>query len=118
MCCIFLRAEGVEGLLHMKDRFNQAVEVLELNTRAELFNNFEQVLSDMAFNHWMNRVTNLTNAQRMPARFDTNKFSSFLRKFTTNRGQDYMLEYLNSLEVQKPHDVECNAHAERISALV
>ena len=29
-----------------------------------------------------------------------------------------MVEYLNSQEVQKPHNVECDDHAARIQALV
>jgi hypothetical protein len=45
---IFTGTEGVEGLLHTKERFDQIAGFMHYTTGAELFDNWEQCLSDTA----------------------------------------------------------------------
>ena len=41
-CIVFTGAEGVEGLLQVKERFDAISETLDFNTGEELFNNFDR----------------------------------------------------------------------------
>jgi hypothetical protein len=45
-CPLYSRTEGVEGLLHVKERFYQIGSRPQFATGAEVFENFEQVLSE------------------------------------------------------------------------
>ena len=117
VCYVFSGSEGVEGLLHTKDLFDQVCTALQFTEGRELFNSFEQIVSDTAADRWANLVTAIPEADRDAPRFET-EWRNFLRLYTTSKGRDYMVEYLNSAEVQKPHDTECNDHAERMKALI
>ena len=116
-CLVFSGTEGAEGLLYVKDRFDLACEPLEFDTGPELFDGFQQVLSETALDRWMNHTTAIPENQRTIARFNA-EYARLLRKYTTELGRDHMIEYLNSGEVLKPHDEDCQTHAERMAVLV
>ena len=48
-CLVFTGAEGVEGLLQVKERFDAICETLDFNTGDELFSNFAEVLQASGF---------------------------------------------------------------------
>ena len=77
VCCIFSGVEGVEGLFHTKDRFNLVVKALQFTQGDELFDNFEQVLLDTVLDRWLNRVSQLTAAQRTVNWFNA-EYANFL----------------------------------------
>ena len=114
---IFSGSEGVEGLLFVKERFDQTCTALEFSTGEELFDNFEQVISDTAEARWNNNVAEIPDDDRTADRFDE-EFAAYLQRYTTNRGRDYMKAYLNSKDVTKDHDAECDDHAERLLTLI
>jgi hypothetical protein len=117
-CPIFTGTEGVEGLLHStKERFDQITNFMHYTTGAELFDNWEQCLSDTAENRWNNLVTAIVDADRSSARFETD-LVNFTRRYATNRARDYMREYLMSTKCNKPHDVECAEHAECLATMI
>ena len=116
-CLVFSGSEGVEGLIQTKTRFNNVAHALQLEDGPELFDNFEQVLSDNAETRWQNLVADIADADRTDVRYE-DEYKNLLDSYATNRGRDYMRDYLLSSEVRKPHDADCAEHKERLTTLI
>ena len=116
-CLVFTGDEGVEGLIQTKTRFNSVAHALQLEEGPELFDNFEQVLSDNAETRWQNLVADIADDDRTDVRFE-DEYQNLLDSYATNRGRDYMRDYLTSAAVWKPHDMECAEHKERLTTLI
>ena len=116
-CLVFTGEEGVEGLIQTKTRFNNVAHALQLEEGHELFDNFEQVLSDNAETRWQNLVAEIADEDRTDVRFE-DEYQNLLDSYATNRGRDYMRDYLQSTEVKKPYDADCAEHKERLTTLV
>ena len=116
-CLVFSGEQGAEGLLQTKERFDKVCEQLRFDTGEELFDNFSQVLSDNAEASWSNLVDNINENDQTVARF-TQEYTTLLERYATNRGRDFMKDYLLSGEVQKKHDTDCREHAERIQTMI
>ena len=69
-CDVFTGAEGVEGLLYVKDRFDNVIENLQMTDGQQLFYNFERILADTALDKWMNLTSGIVAADRTEARFN------------------------------------------------
>ena len=64
-CLVFSGNEGVEGLLQMKERFDNICHALQFDTGEELFSNFEQTLTDNAEACWQNLVADIPDAKKV-----------------------------------------------------
>ena len=115
-CLVFTGAEGVEGLLQVKERFDAICATLDFNTGDELFTNFAEVLQDSGASRWQNLISDIEVIDRDDVRFNQ-EYGNLLDRYATNRGRDIMKDYLRSDEVKKRHDVECSAHSERMLTL-
>ena len=115
-CIVFSGAEGTEGLLQMKERFDTICEVMQWDDGDELFTNFPKVLSENAEESWRNLTDGIAIADRTPIRFEA-EYANLLEKYATNRGCDFMKDYLYSEEVKKKHDTECQEHCDRMETL-
>jgi hypothetical protein len=62
-------------------------------------------------------VTTIVEADRSLAHFEA-EFVNFTRRYATTRASDYMREYLMPTKCNKPHDVECAEHAERLATMI
>eukprot|EP00957_Ditylum_brightwellii_P111601 8512270-Ditylum_brightwellii.AAC.1 len=51
-CPVFIGAEGIEGFLYVDEHFRSVAHQLEFTTGAELFDNFEEILTDSAEEKW------------------------------------------------------------------
>eukprot|EP00957_Ditylum_brightwellii_P102873 7839766-Ditylum_brightwellii.AAC.1 len=51
-CPVFTGAEGIEGLLYVEEHFRSVERQLEFTTGAELFDKFEEILTDSAEEKW------------------------------------------------------------------
>ena len=56
---IFTGKYHAEGLLCVEDKFRKACDKLQFNTGAELFDNWEEVIADMAEGKWENIVQSM-----------------------------------------------------------
>ena len=63
-CLVFSGNEGLEGLLQMKERFDNICHAFQFDTGEELFSNFEQTLTDNAEACWQNLVADIPDARR------------------------------------------------------
>jgi hypothetical protein len=66
---VFKETEETEGLLFVKELFDRAARHLEQNTGDQLFDNFEQALSDLAEQHWENIVDGIRAAAHILVQF-------------------------------------------------
>ena len=86
---MFTGAEGVEGLLQVKERFDAISETLNFNTGEELFNNFEEVLQDSGASRWQNLITDIAAVDRDVICFN-GEYGNLLERYSTNRGRDIL----------------------------
>ena len=112
---IFSGKHGVEGLLHVVDRFQRAARKLAFDAE-DNWDNFEEVLDDTAEKRWTNLTGNLTDAQKTAARFiqEVNRFVMGYAGGTTAR--DDLHKYLRT-SVRKPKNVSPQEHADRVETL-
>jgi hypothetical protein len=114
-CPMFTGAEGIEGLLYVEERFRGIARQLNFDTGAELFNNFEEVITDTAEDKWDGIVSGIQPGDRDPARFDQ-AMGEFYMKYCNNQARDTMLEYLRGLRC--PTKVQPRDHSDRVELLV
>ena len=116
-CPIFTGAEGVEGLLYVKERFDNSCGILTFDTGVEKFDNFARLLTNNAEQHWTNLTMGIVAGNRSLARFDM-EFRRFTLRYSTNHARDHMMQYLRTEAVRKPHNVEVPHHIERLSTMI
>ena len=75
-----------------------ATRWLQFNTGDELFNNFEEVLTDSGANRWQNLIVSVAAVDRDDIRFNQ-EYGNLLDRYATNQGRDIMKDYLRSDEV-------------------
>eukprot|EP00957_Ditylum_brightwellii_P207517 15353354-Ditylum_brightwellii.AAC.1 len=114
-CLVFTGAEGIEGLLYAEERFRSAARQLDFTTGPELFDNFEEVLTDSAEEKWDTIVSNINAATREVDHFD-NAIKEFYLKYCGAQAKDTMFQYLNL--VRCPTKVQPRDHSNCIEMLV
>jgi hypothetical protein len=111
-------SEEIEGLLFAKERFDRVCRRLEFTTGHELFDNFEQILSDSAEQYWENIVDAIGNVARTVARFDQ-CYKALVLRYSHEHARDHMVDYLvGSTEVLKSHDTGARHYVERVQTLI
>ena len=104
--------------MRSKERFDVACTYLQFQQGAQKFDTFSQCIAATAEVCWNGVLNDVPiNVPRDNHLFDE-CFREYLQRYMTERGCDYMVEYLTSLDVKKPHDIKCDIHAERIRTLV
>ena len=68
-CPTFNEKQGMEALFYVEERFHQKAVQLGWTTGQELFQGFEQVLSDTALVQWKARVSKLNESDKKTSRF-------------------------------------------------
>jgi hypothetical protein len=94
---------------------------LEFTTGDELFDNFEQILSDSAEKYWENIGSTIGNVARTSygGSFWSMLWCISTTSFACEHARDHMVDYLGSAEVLKSHDTGARHHyAERIQTLI
>ena len=56
-CPIFSGKEGIEGLLYVEEKFLEIARHLNYDTGVELYDRFEEVLTDTTEEHWKTLLT-------------------------------------------------------------
>eukprot|EP00957_Ditylum_brightwellii_P083657 6358831-Ditylum_brightwellii.AAC.1 len=94
-CLIFTGAEGIKGL--------------NVDTGAELFNNFEDVVTDTAGDKLDGIVNGIMPGDRDPTRFDQ-AMKDFYLKYCNNQASDNMFKYIRGL--RHPTKVQPRDHSD------
>ena len=68
-CPIFSGEYGIEALLFVEDRFNSICRQLQFTDGSELFDNFEESVSNKAESKWEVLTRNIPANLRTPQRF-------------------------------------------------
>jgi hypothetical protein len=97
--------------------FDRVCLRLEFTTGDELFDNFEQILSDSAEQYWENSVDAMGNVARTVARFDQ-CYGVLVLRYLHEHARDHMVDYSGSAEVLKSHDTGARHHGERFQTLI
>eukprot|EP00957_Ditylum_brightwellii_P019401 1463699-Ditylum_brightwellii.AAC.1 len=114
-CPIFTGEEGIERLLYVEERFRKIAKQLEFTTGPELFNNFEEVLTDNAEEKWENVVSNIAEADCDEACFNE-AMEAYYLKYCDEDSKDTLFDYLQAF--RQPKKVTPQDHSERVGTLV
>ena len=114
-CPIFSGEHGIEALLYVEDRFNSICRQLEFTTGEELFDAFEEIVSNQAEQRWETLTGQLTAQQKTNARF-RQEMDNFYLSYCDDDARDTMFDYLRSFT--KPFSTAAGAHADRMEILV
>ena len=114
-CPVFSGEYGIEALLFVEDRFNSICHQLEFTDGAELFDNFEELVSNKAESKWEVLTRNIPANLRTPQRF-RQAMDDFYLSYCDNDARDTLLKYLQSFK--KPYKVPAGEHSDRMETLV
>ena len=106
---------GMEGLLHVEDKFRKACNKLSYDTGRELFNGFEEVLADTAEDKWDNLVSGIPNNMRTVDRFNL-EVQNFYLRYCDGEARNVMFKYLR--QITKPMSQEVSDHSDHMEVLV
>ena len=106
---------GIEGLLYVEEAFRSTARQLDFDTGAELFDNFEEVLTDTAIDKWENIVSAIPQNQRTVARFNQS-IEAFYRRYVDARARDVMISYIKT--IKKPVQATVMDHSDRMETLM
>eukprot|EP00957_Ditylum_brightwellii_P184383 14043997-Ditylum_brightwellii.AAC.1 len=95
-CQRFSGKEGIEGLLFVEDRFWSVTTQLNFNQGTEFFNNWLEVLVDIAEDKWIIQVRRIAVVDCMIARFDL-EMKKFYRKYCDAEVNDTVFGCLATL---------------------
>jgi hypothetical protein len=117
-CLIFTGNEGLEGFVHVYQRFNNACSVFEVNDVFEKIELFEKILEDDALLHW--------NMQIRPDFEDhvtEEAFKNAIKKMKIafgggEKARDHIIEYMKSDSCRKPKKATVRDHSRRMQALM
>jgi hypothetical protein len=117
-CLIFTGNEGLEGFVHVYQRFNNACSVFEINDTFEKVELFEKILEDDALLYWNMQIR---------SDFDNDVteeiFESAVRKMKIafgggEKARDHIIEYMKSDSCRKPKKSTVRDHSRRMQALM
>ena len=114
-CPIFTGKEGIEGLLYVAQRYDKAARTIGWTTGSELYDNFEEVLTDTAEDHWENILTDVAEADKTPANFKDVALPAFYRHYCDDDARDIMITYLRALK--RPVGEDPDEFANRMQTL-
>jgi hypothetical protein len=114
-CPRFSGEHGIESLLYIEESFRNIARQLLFDTGIELFDNFEEILTDSAEEKWENLVAGIGVAARTPARLDI-EMTNFYLHYVDNEARDTMFKYLPTC--CKPRDIEPRTHVDRMETLM
>eukprot|EP00957_Ditylum_brightwellii_P124835 9515658-Ditylum_brightwellii.AAC.1 len=114
-CPIFTGTGGIKGLLYVKERFREIAWQLKFDTGPELFNNFEEAITNTADDKWDGIIGGILPENRDPTKFDES-IEKFYLKYCDKQSRDIMLKYLRGLrQVTK---MQSRDHSDRVELLV
>jgi hypothetical protein len=114
-CPTFLGEFGIESLLYVEERFRNFARQLLFDTGPELFDNFEEILTDSAEEKWENLVSGIGAAARTVPRFNAEMQNLYLR-YVDTEARDTMIKYLPTC--RKPRDAEPRTHVDSMETLM
>ena len=114
-CPIFTGKEGIEGLLYVAGRYDKAAKTIGWTTGSELYDNFEEVLTDTAEDHWENILTDVLDADKTPENFKDVALPAFYRHYCDDDARDTMITYLRALK--RPVGEDPDEFANRMQTL-
>lgn len=113
---VFSAKYDMVGLYHMIDKYKTAAVKLG-PTVAKRWNEFEEVLDDMAEQKWDNWITNIPNAQKTQEKFDC-ALSDFVVGYAGHpEPHDVLKEYIKLDKCCKPRSVDPDTHSSWIKTL-
>ena len=113
-CPAFDGDNEIEGLLYTEERYRKVAKVLQFNTGVELYDNFEELLTDSAEEHWTQITRNTPDAARTVDSFNQH-MESFYTKYVDDKARNIMFKYLPMLK--KPRNAEPAEHVKRMQTL-
>eukprot|EP00957_Ditylum_brightwellii_P051843 3931665-Ditylum_brightwellii.AAC.1 len=114
-CLIFTDTEGIKGLLYIEERFRGIAWQLTFDTGPELFNNFEEVITNTIEDKWDEITGGILPYNRDPTKFDES-IKKFYLKYYDKQARDTMLEYLRGL--RPPTKVQPRDYSNIVELLV
>uniref|UniRef100_A0A6V2AN04 Uncharacterized protein n=1 Tax=Ditylum brightwellii TaxID=49249 RepID=A0A6V2AN04_9STRA len=94
---MFSGKEGIEGLMYVEECFRSIAHQLDYTTGMELFNNFEEILTDTTEEKWENLMSGIVDADKTDMRFNT-EIALFYQTYCDNEARDIMFDYLKTLK--------------------
>ena len=111
---VFQENTGVEALLCVEERFRAIARQLSFTDGLELFDNFEEVLTDSAEEKWLNLTVGVADIDRTPARFNE-AMEAFCQRYVDAFARDAMIKYLPTIEKEVSCDIR--THVDRMETL-
>jgi len=113
---VFMATHGVEGLLHVIDKFNKTATRVAFQP-GDLWDQFEEVLDTVSANKWNNQVQGIANNARTRNQFNT-KLANFVHQHTgAVDPRDILIKHVKGDECHKPRKVDVQQHASRMETL-
>ena len=113
-CPCYSGEHGVESLLYVEERFRTIARQLSFTDGGELFDNFEEVLTDSAEEKWLNLTVGVAEVNRTPARFDQ-AMEACCQRHVDEFARDSMIKYLPT--IKKPFSADTRTHVDRMETL-
>jgi hypothetical protein len=117
-CLIFTGSEGLEGFVHVYQRFNNACYVFKIDDVFEKIELFEKILEDDALMYWNTQIRSDFNDH-----VTEEIFNAAVRKMKIafgggEKARDHIIEYMKSDSCRKPKKATIRDHSRRMQALM
>jgi hypothetical protein len=115
-CPVFSGEHGIESLLLVCGRkIQESCSTITIWYGAELFDNFEEILTDYAEEKWENLVSGIEVAAHTVPCFDVEMRNDYLR-YVDDEARDIMFKYLRTCK--KPSEAEPRTHVDQMEMLM
>ena len=105
----------VECFFYIEERFRHYATKLDWTTGPEMFENFEEILSDTALEKWETRTQEIAIEDYTMELFEQT-IQEYLLEFVDPLAKDYMIKYLKSFH--RPVHTKPREHATRMETLI
>ena len=106
---------AVEHFFCVEERFRHCAAKMDWTTGPEMFENFEEILTDIALEKWETRTQNVAPADQTLARFEL-AIQEFLLECVDPLAKDHMIKYLK--DFRRPIHAKPRDHATRVETLI
>jgi hypothetical protein len=105
----------IECFFYVEERFLHYAAKLEWITGPEMFDNFEEILTDTALEKWETRTQNIALVDRTMERY-TQVIEEYILEYVDPLSKDYMIKYLK--DFHRPVHTKPRDHATRMETLI
>jgi hypothetical protein len=117
-CLIFTGNEGLEGFIHVYQRFNNACSVFDIVDPRERIDLFEKILEDDALLYWNTQIHFDFSDEITDLEFEAAIKKMRIAFGGGERARDHIIEYMKSEACRKPRKSTVRDHSRRMQALM